>query len=89
MRTWTKRSALTLAALSAAAVTLTGAGSASAEPLQPSQSTVVRVMDTPRQDVPFGSLQECQTYGNVMAQMGMLHSYTCTPSGGKYIFHWS
>ncbi|MEV0265847.1 hypothetical protein AB0I49_31565 [Streptomyces sp. NPDC050617] len=89
MRTWTKRSALTLAALSAAAVALTGVGSASAASLEPSRATVVRVLDTPRQNVPFGSLQECQTYGNIMAQRGMLHSYTCTPSGGKYIFHWS
>ncbi|MEV0277643.1 hypothetical protein AB0I22_14865 [Streptomyces sp. NPDC050610] len=89
MRTWTKRSALALAALSAAAVTLTGAGSASAASLEPSHSTVVRVTDTPRQNVPFGSLRECQTYGNTMAQMGMLHSYACTPSGGRYIFTWS
>ncbi|KOG91919.1 hypothetical protein [Streptomyces varsoviensis] len=89
MRTWTRRSALTLAALSAAAVTLTGMGAASAAPVEPSSSSVVHVTDTPRQDVPFGSLQECQTYGNIMAQMGMLHSYTCTPSGGRYIFHWS
>lgn len=103
MRKWTRKSALTLAAVSAAAVSVLGAGTASAATLEPQQLSQQQPRQyepqipatpasgaTPRHQMPFDSLQECQTYGNVWAQRGALHTYTCTPkAGGGYLFDWS
>jgi hypothetical protein len=70
--------ALVVAGALAGALGLTamGAGTASA--------------DSPRSGLTFRTFGECLTYGNVMAQKGLLHGYSCPQEvDGLYHFYWN
>jgi hypothetical protein len=61
-------------AAAAAAFSLAGASSASA--------------DTPRHGMVYPTYYDCVYAGNTYAQMGLLHGYSCPQVNGGYLLDW-
>ncbi|OON80020.1 hypothetical protein [Streptomyces tsukubensis] len=79
MNSVSRKATLAVGTMAAAVgLSLFGVGTASASPLLPYQGTV------------YGSLGQCLTKGNTLAQQGAIVTFNCEPrSGGRYAFYYT